>query len=78
MITKLQRILMSVVVCILVFASTTVVSQDVSEISPIVALKDLYDNNQEFHTTMDQAFAHMNDPDPSTVDLWPNPTAVNP
>jgi hypothetical protein len=27
---------------------------------------------------MDQAFAHMQDPDPNTADLWPNPTAVNP
>ncbi|MCK9566834.1 MAG: phosphatidylserine decarboxylase [Methanothrix sp.] len=78
MIAKLQRILISIVVCILVFASTPVVALDVQETSPIVALKDLYDNNKEFHTTMDQAFAHLKDPDPGTVDLWPNPTAVNP
>jgi len=59
-------------------ASSPVMAQDVLETSPIVALKDLYDNNTEFRTTMDKAFANMKDPDPNTADLWPNPTAVNP
>ena len=61
-----------------VSASTPVMAQDVQETSPIVALKDLYDNNTEFRTTMDKAFANMKDPDPNTADLWPSPTAVNP
>jgi len=60
------------------FASSPAMVQDVLETSPIVALKDLYDNDTEFHTTMDKAFANMQDPDPNTADLWPNPTAVNP
>jgi phosphatidylserine decarboxylase len=62
----------------IVFASTPVMAQDVQETSPIVALRDLYDNNTEFRITMDKAFANMKDPDPNTADLWPNPTAVNP
>jgi phosphatidylserine decarboxylase len=62
----------------IVSASTPVMAQDVQETSPIVALRDLYDNNTEFRTTMDKAFANMKDPDPNTADLWPNPTAVNP
>jgi phosphatidylserine decarboxylase len=58
--------------------STLVMAQDVQETSPIAALRDLYDSNTEFRTTMDKAFANMKDPDPNTADLWPNPTAVNP
>jgi phosphatidylserine decarboxylase len=27
---------------------------------------------------MDQAFAHMQNPDPNTTELWPNPTETNP
>ncbi len=59
-------------------ASSPAMTQDVPEASPIVELKDLYDNNAKFHTTMDEAFANMQDPDPNTTDLWPSPTAVNP
>lgn len=62
----------------IVSAPTSMMAQNVLETSPIVALKDLYDNNPEFRTTMDKAFANMKDPDPNTADLWPNPTAVNP
>ena len=59
-------------------ASSPVMAQDVLETSPVEALKDLYDNDAKFRTTMDEAFANMKDPDPNTADLWPNPTAVNP
>jgi phosphatidylserine decarboxylase len=62
----------------IVSASIPVMAKDVQDTSPIVALKDLYDSNTEFRTTMDKAFANMKDPDPNTADLWPNPTAVNP
>jgi ABC-type transporter MlaC component len=37
--------------------------------SPVAALKDLYDNDEQFHATMDEAFANMKDPDPKTADL---------
>ncbi len=78
MISTLRRLLMSVAVCILVSASSAVALQDTLETSPIEALKALYDDNEDLHATMDQAFVHMKDPDPETADLWPNPTDVNP
>ena len=69
---------MNVAVCVLVSTSCAVVAKDIPEAKPIQALRNLYENNQEFRTTMDRAFAHMKDPDPNTRGLWPNPTAVNP
>jgi phosphatidylserine decarboxylase len=73
---KSQRILLGVAVFI--FVSTFVMAQEVRETSPIESLRDLYDNNKEFRTTMDNAFDYMKDPDPDTADLWPNPTTKNP
>ncbi len=74
---KSQRILLDIAVFILVSA-TFVMAQEVPETSPIESLRDLYDNNKDFRTTMDHAFAHMKDPDPNTAGLGPNPTATNP
>jgi phosphatidylserine decarboxylase len=57
MISKSRRILTCVVACILISASYAAAAKDVTEAPPIQALRALYENNKEFHTTMDQAFA---------------------
>ncbi|MDP3097481.1 MAG: phosphatidylserine decarboxylase [Syntrophales bacterium] len=56
MISISPRILICVVACILISTSYAA-AKDVTEAPPIQALWALYENNQEFHTTMDQAFA---------------------
>lgn len=78
-----SSLLMNLALCILVIASCSVAPQDVPtapplQVEPIQALKTLYDTNPEFRATMDQAFANMQDPDPNTADLWPNPASENP
>ena len=78
MISISRRILVIVAVCILVSTPYTVAAADFPEAQPVRALRALYDSNQEFRTTVDQAFANMKDPDPNTADLWPQRTAVNP
>jgi phosphatidylserine decarboxylase len=78
MISTSRSVLMSLAVCILVSAACTVAPPAPPETSPIDALRALYDRDPGFRTTMDQAFVHMQDPDPNTADLWPNPTEVNP
>lgn len=76
---KLMGILISMASCLLISALIPGVAQDIPQASsPIADLRSLYDNDNEFHNTMDQAFAHMKDPDPNSIDLWPNPTAINP
>jgi phosphatidylserine decarboxylase len=56
-----RRILTCVVACILISASCAAAAKDVTEAPPIQTLRTLYENNREFHTTMDQAFATIND-----------------
>ncbi len=75
---KLQKILISLSACILISVLIPVMAQDVQEKSPIEALRALYDSNKDFRSTMDNAFAYMEDPDPNSADLWPNPVATNP
>ena len=74
-----RKILMCAVICALVFTSYAFAAKNFTEAPPpIKALKNLYDNNQEFHATMDRAFENMRDPDPNTKDLWPSSVAANP
>jgi phosphatidylserine decarboxylase len=79
MLCILRRILIYTAICVLVFTSNAHAAKDFTDVPPpIKALKNLYDNNREFRTTMDRAFENMQNPDPQTKDLWPSPTAVNP
>ena len=61
MISILRRIIINAVVCILVSASYTIAAENDPEV--IKALRALYDDNHEFRTTMDQAFANIKVPD---------------
>ena len=45
---------------------------------PVKSLKNLYDTNREFRDTMNQALQTMQDPDPSTMHLWPSRRTENP
>ena len=76
MISILRRIIINAVVCILVSASYTIAAENDPEV--IKALRALYDDNHEFRTTMDQAFANIKDPDPNTANLWPHSADLNP
>ena len=67
-----QRTLMIVAICILLPASSIALLSPISASSPVQAppvqaLKALYDNDEEFRATMDQAFANMQDPDPQRI-----------
>jgi phosphatidylserine decarboxylase len=56
-----RRLLICVVVCILISASYAAASRDVTEASPVQALRVLYETNKDFHATMDRAFAAITD-----------------
>jgi phosphatidylserine decarboxylase len=70
--------LISLGLCLLVAAACTAAPPAPPESSPIDTLRALYDSDPGFRATLDQAFAHMQDPDPNTAALWPNPTDANP
>jgi hypothetical protein len=61
MISIARRMLICVAACILISASHAAAATNVPEAPPIQALRVLYENNGEFHATMDQAFATIKD-----------------
>ncbi len=78
MISKLRIIIIAVLACTLVSASSLAAVQKDLEMTPVDTLRNLYEQDKQFHITMDKAFTHMQDPDPNTGALWPNPTTKNP
>ncbi len=83
MISTSQRIRMNAAVCIFLCASLPVPAQAAEtqnslKAGPVENLRALYNSHKEFRITMDKAFLHMQNPDPHTSDLWPNPTEKNP
>ncbi len=56
-----RNILACAAVCVLISASYVVMAKNLPEASPVKALRVLYENNQEFRSTMDQAFVTITD-----------------
>jgi phosphatidylserine decarboxylase len=78
MIAVSRKSLVSLVVGLLFSAACSLAAPGESGGSPSQALRTLYENDQGFHVTMDQALANMQDPDPGTAALWPTATTANP
>ncbi len=75
MMTRVRMILMAITICV---QGGTALAQHAPQLPVIKALQALYDGNKQFRLLIDQAFVHMQDPDPHSVGLWPTRTAVNP
>ncbi len=75
MMSRVRIILMAITIC---FLGGAALAQRAPQLPVIEALQALYDGNKQFRLLIDQAFVHMQDPDPHSAGLWPTPTAVNP
>ncbi len=61
MISRWQKIMACVVLCVFVLAPYAAKAGNAVEAQPIKALRALYEGNKEFHATMDKAFAAIQD-----------------
>lgn len=79
MVYILRRIMICAAIGVLFSASCAFAASDFNDMSqPVKALKNLYDNNAQFRSTMNKALEGMQNPDPATKDLWPTTVKENP